>query len=691
MSKSRFILKSAKVSGGAASDLTRYIAKSKLDKEREGTHPRPLFDGSRDDLTFWQARKYLSINGGALVREDVMHYVLSFERPKDYENLGEDDRERTAQVRLFLRRALSEAATKLGIETWRWAAGVHLNEPNPHLHLLINKYAIGGESRDLMRVLKLAKPLVSHNHKVDEKTRAFDYGLILTSFAASVDARIREREFEREKSHAKQLENERASSRLTIEGDRLLLAKAMLARNEKERLERKISAHQRSQFLSPEQFSKLNQKLEMARNYHASLVPHVENLRAQYRVKNASLPTPALSSDELNRLQDAAIEARDAVRIRAFEKVRLLLASERGTPGRNAHEQGRLHAQIREAETDAEFGSWREKRFDKSFHLHRWEIAGERWSLAGVDARVEKERVKTSFLRVGIAALLPAQRKATQAEIGRLGEIRKEVLERVFTRQKELENERANKLQIVAALHEIGARETPSEVIEKSHPIYTRAELDRMEFRARTMRDGGLLLEIHEARQVKDEHLAPEKRTPIETRVAQDTERITLAERDFSKAVQAHDESARRDRFMPVAARLSDGSIVTGSVRQTEVLSRADAVIRIFENTPRRAERESEIRRAATLRTNETRADYEASASYLAAARHIAAESLRELARDGKQLPYSRAHEQATHSLDPQHPSHNNAFGKAESRNTQPTQEVHERNQRTFDAPLFTR
>lgn len=691
MSKSRFILKAAKVSGSAASDLTRYIAKSKLDKEREGTRSRPLFDESRDDLTFWQARKYLSINGGALAREDVLHYILSFKQPKDYENLGKDDHERTAQVRASLRRALSEAAAKLGIGTWRWAAGVHLNEPNPHIHLLINKYAIGRESRELVRVSKLSKPLVAHNQKVDGKTREFDYGLILTSFAASVDERIREREIEREKSHVKQLENERAVPHHTLNGDRLLLAKAMLASVERERLERKISALQRSKNPSPDQLSKLNQRLENAQNYHASLTPHVENLRARYKEENAPLLTPVLSSTELNRLQDAAIEARDAQRIHAFEKIRQLLAGERKTPIRNAHEQGRLQAQLREAETDATFQAWREKRFERSFHLYRFEIAGERWGLAGVDARIERERVKTSFIRVGIAALLPAQRKAAQAEIGRLGEIRKEVLERIFARQEELENERANRLQTVSALREIEGRETCPEAAHKPYPIYTRTELDRMEFRARAMRDGGLLLEIHEAHRTKDERLAPEKRTLLETRAAQDAARASLAESDFAEAHQTHDDGARRNRFMPVAARLSDGSIITGSIRQTEVLSRADALVRIFEHTPHKDERENAIRHAATIRANENRADYEAAASYIAAARHIAAESLRELARDGKQLPDSRADERVSHSLDPKQLSSNDVFASVERRAAQPSQEIQGRNQRTLDAPLFTR
>ncbi|MGB8510888.1 MAG: hypothetical protein WCD76_21120 [Pyrinomonadaceae bacterium] len=68
MSKSRFILKQAKVSSGASSDLARYVAKHDLDHRREGRGARPLFTERSDDLTFWEARKWLSITGGELPR-----------------------------------------------------------------------------------------------------------------------------------------------------------------------------------------------------------------------------------------------------------------------------------------------------------------------------------------------------------------------------------------------------------------------------------------------------------------------------------------------------------------------------------------------------------------------------------------------------------------------------------------------
>ena len=61
-----------------------------------------------------------------------------------------------------------------------------------------------------------------------------------------------------------------------------------------------------------------------------------------------------LSPAEIRKLQDAAIERRDAERIQVLEKIRLSLAAERGNAPRDQHERGRLAAQLREAETDAQ-------------------------------------------------------------------------------------------------------------------------------------------------------------------------------------------------------------------------------------------------------------------------------------------------------------------------------------------------
>ncbi|PYS94464.1 MAG: hypothetical protein DMF64_00740 [Acidobacteria bacterium] len=710
MSKSRFVLKPARVGGSASSDLTRYIAKSKLDKRREGEHARPLFNDEKDDLTFWEARKWLSITGGALPREDVLHYVLSFEVVKDYESLGKTDAERMEKVRAYLRRALEKAARQAGLESWRWAAGIHLNKPHPHVHILINKNAIDARG-ELRRVEKLLPPLVAHYNNRADETREFDYGVIINSFAADVDARLRDRVHERTLPGRNGRQTETSRERPDRRSDRILLGESMWARHTVEQLERetlalkthgdkrrfrlfdpthervrRVSAHDirrrayaeanrlvaNVNFSSPEaraharqqalddnlarhsqalaeheekvqeHLARLEARLNQARENYKMLAPHVENLRARYREKGEPLPLPMLSPEQVGKLQDAAVEARDVARIRTLEKIRLGLAAERGTPTRTQHERGRLAAQLREAGTDLAARRERERQFEQGFHLTRWDIKGTRWSLAGLDARLEKERVQTSFIHVGISAWVPSWKRQSQEETTRLQEIRREVEESIRARQQELLEERERAAATVQALTEIRdgeARIQDGRGSLNPSPIYTRAELDRMESHAYTTRDPHLLMEVNDARLEKLMRLPAEKRPPLHKLAAEAEARAFVAELDFRRAQKSRAEQARWGRYTPVAARLQDGSLITGSVRQTEVLSRADAIIHIVEGSPEKRERARAITRSAAIHAAETQAAYEAAAKYLAAARQIASEYREELEEMGRGVP----------------------------------------------------
>lgn len=192
MSGGRFVLKQIHVRGSGASDLTRYVAKSKLDHAREGHKPRELFTQRDDNLTYSAAREWLSIVGGALEKRDVLHYVLSFEQGREYEILGNDEDERKHQTVAFVRRAVSESLREIGIAKMRWVAGIHRNTDNPHVHLLFNKNAIALATQDLIRLPKLPAPVIAHYTNGADGQREFSYGLLINSFADQVDVRHRD-------------------------------------------------------------------------------------------------------------------------------------------------------------------------------------------------------------------------------------------------------------------------------------------------------------------------------------------------------------------------------------------------------------------------------------------------------------------------------------------------------------------
>jgi|GEM_PF-6849804 len=188
MSQSRFVLKQIHIRGSGNSELTRYVSKSKLDEEHEGKNARLLFSEHDDQLTFWEARKFLSITGGELRKDEVLHYVLSFKNEKDFESLGRDEDERRNEIAAYLRESLRKALASVGIAEMRWVAGLHRNTRNPHLHILFNKNAIEKETGELIQIARLPASLVAHNRLQPDGSRVFTYGAIINDFAEQVDA-----------------------------------------------------------------------------------------------------------------------------------------------------------------------------------------------------------------------------------------------------------------------------------------------------------------------------------------------------------------------------------------------------------------------------------------------------------------------------------------------------------------------
>ena len=193
MSNSRFVLKQAHVRGEGASDLVRYVAKSKLHEGQEGKLARPLFTEHEDNLTISEAQRWLSITGGALQKEDILHYILSFSDAREYKLLGDGRDERGSEIARYFRRSLAAGFSEIGINETRWMAGLHLNADNPHIHLLLNKYAILRETKDLTRLSSLPRSLVPHHTLQPDGTRTFSSGTIIRTFATLVDERHRQR------------------------------------------------------------------------------------------------------------------------------------------------------------------------------------------------------------------------------------------------------------------------------------------------------------------------------------------------------------------------------------------------------------------------------------------------------------------------------------------------------------------
>lgn len=165
----RAVVKVKPMGGKGASRVARYIAESKLDPAREGKS-RLLFSDRADDLagsddrTYRAADRYLTGGFGAPRKRDLIHFSVSF-RAEDFERLGAGDEERKERLRETAREAMAEIQADLNVSDWRWIAGIHLNTPHPHVHIVIHKEVTDSKTALPRRLGKLPKRMLPHSKR----------------------------------------------------------------------------------------------------------------------------------------------------------------------------------------------------------------------------------------------------------------------------------------------------------------------------------------------------------------------------------------------------------------------------------------------------------------------------------------------------------------------------------------------
>ena len=270
MSRARFVLnriRGSKVEG--TSEATRYIARSNLDRVREGTTLRKLFSGDRNELSHYEADRWLTAGGARPDKKDIIHYVLSLQEPGDYERLGASDKERNERLREAVRGVMRTAEKEMRVERLHWAAGIHLNTDNPHVHIVISRYALDRDTEKLRRFGKLPHRIAPHNERQPDGAKSFVHGALLDVFSEQIEARQLEhaRQFEAEKqrtreahvAHERTQTRERTRDESAFQPARHLPYASAFSRGEVERLTAPVT-NQRS----PAPLEEREQKTEAA-------------------------------------------------------------------------------------------------------------------------------------------------------------------------------------------------------------------------------------------------------------------------------------------------------------------------------------------------------------------------------------------------------------------------------------------
>ena len=177
-------------SATGAAGVTRYIAESKRNPEKEGlgaNEPRPLFSYSEDKLTYHEANRILQIPTDTQAqKEDVIHMVISPEKGQ-YEDLGETREERYDAFKEIIRDAARVIEKEVNFVELYWIAGIHLNTDIPHAHLAICRDGLNSLTRRRSRIDHVPRTLLQHREKAESGEKELLQGKIADAVSSGIE------------------------------------------------------------------------------------------------------------------------------------------------------------------------------------------------------------------------------------------------------------------------------------------------------------------------------------------------------------------------------------------------------------------------------------------------------------------------------------------------------------------------
>lgn len=529
------IVASVQAKRGSSRGLVHYIARSKLDIEREPEKGRELFNGFADDLSVESANNSLKVGiaKGRPSNDELHHVVLSF-RPSDFQALGRDEKARRRAVKDVTRAAMKRLETTLSADRLSWAAAIHLNTENPHVHIALQKQYFTKEiERQILT--KIPPGALPHfEHRDGEKVLI--PGILIEAATERMDQLIAR---DREQFHAHQIDHARnrlispslnemyremdVDVRQTATHEREVLRHGILAEYELHCIESKISdlvEHgEKMRFLvsdpesggrrrlslqdieqrkastdtgpksSPELQIRtiLSKMLATEHTAKAKLLSDTADARreanrvkARYRKNDWKLPAPSFTQDELDKLQDYYIQASDVRRFSYLEGVRSELERSGEIGPRDKGAIGRLAAKklissLRGKVHEKIYFDLSERRYYSLV-----EIRGKGISLARLD-REENAPAKTDVKLVQDLKRLVSRgdgkERSPKVEIEN-ARIRDEIVEKLEELLGRLERDRKSeqkKAKILEKTLTVGSGEPSAE------PVYSAEELAEIE------------------------------------------------------------------------------------------------------------------------------------------------------------------------------------------------------------------
>ena len=192
------VIVSVQAKRASSRGLVHYIAHSKTDASREA-NGREIFSEHTDRCTVEKANDFLK-NGTGRARpanEELHHLVISL-RAEDYDRLGAIEEEGQQSLKEITRHTLKRLEKSVGADRLAWAAGVHRNTDNPHVHIAIRKEYFD-KNLEQKTLSKIPAALLPHYEKTGEE-KAFAPGILIDAAGEKLDEILSAKEKQRQSS-----------------------------------------------------------------------------------------------------------------------------------------------------------------------------------------------------------------------------------------------------------------------------------------------------------------------------------------------------------------------------------------------------------------------------------------------------------------------------------------------------------
>ncbi|MGH9945832.1 MAG: relaxase MobL [Pyrinomonadaceae bacterium] len=540
------IVASVQAKRGSSRGLVHYVAHSKLDVEREPEDGREIFNAFADDLSVTSANNSIKVGiaKGRPSNDELHHLVLSF-RSEDYRSLGANEKQRSRALKEVTRTAMQRLEIALAADRLSWAAAVHLNTDNPHVHIAMQKQYF---TKDIERkaMTKIPREVLPHfEHQSGDKVLVPGFLIeAATTKLEQIIAREKTQLNDRSQEESRQKSTSESASRkedkpLTRGNDntakkREILGRGILAEYELHRIELRLTEltdyGDKKRFLvsdpasgrrrrlslrdldergsisdadphgSPERqiktiLLKMLAKEEAAKAQLQSDTTHTireaDRVREQYRKNDWKLPVPSLTKDELDQLQDNSLDAAEVRRFFFLERIRSQLERSGEIEPRGGHDLSLITAQ-------RTISDMRSKLFEKNcseFNDRRYyrlvDLGGKRVSIAQLDREViTPGNPVLSFVgKVKEAAL----RLSGKGQISRIedetGRLRADIANKLDEHLADIEKNRKAEQNKYRILDKILVANTEESIVESTYSPDQLAEIETLSFRLKVKRE----------------------------------------------------------------------------------------------------------------------------------------------------------------------------------------------------------